>query len=120
MLFVDRLLGYLHLARATQSTTALVLAQPQLSGSWTRVVSENDEVLGWNFLCPCGWSGRYLHSEINVEKIHRCNCGRSYQLKQSLILNGAATKVVKREVPQRQMIQIGEAFNGDFPYQPIR
>ena len=118
MNIISRLLGYLHLARATQST-ALTVMQP-LSGSWTRVISENDVVLGWNFLCPCGWSGRYLHSEINVEKIHRCNCGRSYQLKQSLILNGAATKVVKREVPQRQMIQIGEAFSGDFPYEPIR
>ena len=119
MLFVDRLLGYLHITRATQST-ALAVVQPQLSGSWTRVISENDVVLGWNFLCPCGWSGKYLHSEVHVEKIHRCNCGRSFQLKKSLVLNGAATQIVRKEAPSRTMQVIGEAFSGDFKFEPLR
>jgi hypothetical protein len=116
---LERILKYL-LKRVSLPTTALVLATPQLSGSWTRVVSENDVVLGWNFLCPCGWSGKYLHSEVHVEKIHRCNCGRAFQLKQSLVLNGAATKIMRKEASQKTIGWVGEDFDGNFQYEPMR
>jgi hypothetical protein len=116
---LERILKFLNLARVLK-TEALTVVTPQLSGSWTRVVSENDVVLGWNFLCPCGWSGKYLHSEVHVEKIHRCNCGRAFQLRQSLVLNGAATKIMRKEAPQKTIGWVGEDFDGNFKYEPMR
>ena len=44
----------------------------------------------------------------HVEKIHRCNCGRAFQLKQSLVLNGAATKIMRKEAPQKSIGWVGD------------
>ena len=107
MALIDRLLSYLSLTRVTTSE-ALVVAPPQLSGRWERVIDEDDAVLCFQFHCLCGQKNKYKPQEALVDKIHRCSCGRDFNLKQSLILTGAATKLVKRKEPQRLIRTVGD------------
>ena len=106
-IFIDRILKYLNLTRVPKSE-AIVLAPPQLSGRWEKTVNEDDIVLGYTFACLCGETKKYRANESAVDTIHRCICGRDFNLKQSLILTGAATKLVKRSEPQRLIRTVGD------------
>ena len=117
MSILEKILGYLKLQR---TSTALTVVQPQLSGRWTRVVTDNDIVLGFNHRCVCGETKKYLHNEAATDTVHTCQCGRYFNLKKSLLLTGADTQIVKREAPARTMQVIGEAFDGDFIFTPMR
>ena len=117
MLLIERLLRLFHLQR---TSTALAIVPPQLSGRWTRVVTEDDIILGYTFTCLCGETKKYRTNESSVDTIHRCGCSRDFNLKSSLTLVGADTKIIKREKPQRTMQTIGEAFDGNFRYEPLR
>ena len=117
MSLLNKLLAVLKLQRAT---TALAVVPQPLSGRWTRVITDDDIVLGFDHRCICGEVKKYLHTESRVETLHRCQCGRNYNLKQSLLLTGADTQIVKRAQPQRSIQTIGEAFDGDFQYTPMR
>ena len=116
---IEKILKFLNLTRVSK-TESLVLATKQMSGSWLRVTDSNDNILGWTYRCVCGFSGRYQPNEVNVTKVHTCACSRFFNLKQSLLLNGASTKIVRKEAPQRTMQVIGEAFSGDSQYTPMR
>jgi hypothetical protein len=105
MSILEKILGDLKLQR---TSTALTVVQPQLSGRWTRVVTDNDIVLGFNHRCVCGETKKYLHTEAATDKVHTCQCGRSFNCKQSLLLTGADTQIVKRAEPQRLIRTVGE------------
>jgi hypothetical protein len=108
MVFIDRLLGYLHLARVSP-TTALVLTPAPPCGLWERHVNEDDALLGWKFTCTCGWSCNRPANELERNKVHECpQCHVRFNLNQSLVLNGSTTKLVKREKPQRTMQAVGD------------
>jgi hypothetical protein len=108
MQLLSRLLAYLNLTRVTKSE-AIVVTTPRLSGRWKRVIDEDDAVLGYEFTCLCGQQNKYRPTEALVDQVHRCSCGRDFNLKQSLILTGAATKLVKRAASQQPLIRtIGE------------
>ncbi len=117
MQLLNKLLAILKLQRAT---TALAVVPQPLSGRWTRVVTDNDIVLGFDHRCICGVVKKYLHNEAATDTVHTCQCGRYFNLKKSLTLTGADVKIVKREAPARTMQVIGEAFDGDFQYTPMR
>ncbi len=108
MNIISRLLGYLNLQRV-QKSEAIVLATPQLSGRWTRVITEDDIVLGYDHRCVCGETKKYLANEAAVDTIHRCVCSRNFNLKKSLLLTGADTRLVKRSEPQRAAQTVGDA-----------
>ncbi len=105
MSILEKLLGYLKLQRAS---TALAIVPQPLSGRWTRVVTDNDIVLGFNHLCLCGETKKYLHNEAATDTVHTCQCGRSFNCKQSLLLTGADTQIVKRETPQKTVGWVGD------------
>ena len=106
MKILGRILKYLN-KRATP-TEALVIAPRQLSGRWQRVINEDDIILGYTFTCLCGETKKYRANESAVDAVHRCLCGRDFNLKQSLMLTGADTKLVKREKPQRTTQTVGD------------
>jgi len=106
MSIIERILKYLNLARV--SSTEAIIHVPQLSGRWERVIDENDAVLGFQFHCLCGQKNKYKPQEALVDQIHRCICGRDFNLKKSLTLTGADTTLVKRSEPQRLIRTVGD------------
>jgi hypothetical protein len=91
-------------------TTALVLTPAPPCGLWERHVNEDDALLGWKFICTCGWSCNRPANELERNKVHKCpQCRGSFNLSQSLVLNGSTTKIIKSDkTPTRTMQAVGD------------
>ena len=115
---LDRILKYLKLQRAT---TALVFVpKAPLVGRWTQARdADTNLILKYEHTCACEITRKFAPNEINRQINRGCQCGE-FNLKQALAVGAVSTKLITREKPQRTVQTIGEAFDGNFRYEPLR
>jgi len=116
---LDRLLRILNLKRI-KPCEVLVHVPTKLVGRWTQARdTDTNLVLKYEHTCACEITRKFAPNEINRQINRGCQCGE-FNLKQALAVGAVSTKLITREKPQRTVQTIGEAFDGNFRYEPLR
>ena len=118
MLLIERLLRLFHLQSKTESI--VLVPKAPLVGRWTQARdADTNLILKYEHTCACEMTRKFAPNEINRQINRSCQCGE-FNLKQALAVGAVSTKLIKREKPQRTVQTIGEAFDGNFRYEPLR